>query len=102
MHARMLHDTVKCYERDPSARANCIAHWGLACSVCGFTFASAYGQALGGDYIHVHHLKPLAEIGIEYGNTGRKLSSIVKTYDPPYYSSRDAYARISVRIWQVG
>ena len=57
--------TVNVYERDPEARRRCIAKWGTSCSVCGFHFEYFYGS-LGRDYIHVHHLKPLSEIGGEY------------------------------------
>ncbi len=57
--------TVNAYERDRSARLRCIAHWGVACVVCGFDFRREYG-AIGEGFIHVHHLKPLADIGEEY------------------------------------
>jgi 5-methylcytosine-specific restriction enzyme A len=57
--------TVNVYERDPNARRKCIKHWGAACAVCGFEFLSRYG-ALGEGFIHVHHLKPLAQIGEQY------------------------------------
>jgi 5-methylcytosine-specific restriction protein A len=33
--------------------------------VCGFDFATQYGE-LGAGFIHVHHLRPLGEIGQEY------------------------------------
>jgi 5-methylcytosine-specific restriction enzyme A len=56
---------VNAFERDPEARAQCIAAWGHSCTVCGFHFQYVYGE-LGKSYIHVHHLKPLAEIGEEY------------------------------------
>ena len=54
--------TVNRFERDPEARLKCIVKWGTSCAVCGFHFEYFYG-ALGKGYIHVHHLKPLAEIG---------------------------------------
>ncbi len=57
--------TVNAYERDRTARERCIAHWGVVCVVCGFDFERRYG-ALGVGFIHVHHLKPLAEIGERY------------------------------------
>jgi 5-methylcytosine-specific restriction protein A len=57
--------TVNIYERDPNARRKCIAYWKARCVVCEFNFGSVYGE-LGKGYIHVHHLKPLAEIGEEY------------------------------------
>ena len=57
--------TVNRYERDASARKACIEKWGVNCFVCGFDFERAYG-AIGAGFIHVHHLKPLSEIGEEY------------------------------------
>lgn len=53
---------VNRYERDPQARLACIAAHGTACCVCGFRFGAVYGPEAGG-YIHVHHLRPLAESG---------------------------------------
>lgn len=53
--------TVDVYERNAEARAICINFYGLTCSVCGFNFEKTYGK-LGAGFIHVHHLKPLAEI----------------------------------------
>jgi hypothetical protein len=57
--------TVNAYERDRTARLRCTAHWGVTCVVCGFDFRRQYGD-LGDGFIHVHHLKPLADIGQEY------------------------------------
>lgn len=57
--------TVNAYERDPAARARCIAKWGTRCDVCWFNFGKTYGE-LGEGFIHVHHLKPLSEIKQEY------------------------------------
>lgn len=57
--------TVNAYERNPKARAACIAHWGCACQACGMTFEGRYGPQAAG-YIHVHHLRPLAAVGAEY------------------------------------
>lgn len=56
---------VNTYERDPNARKACIKHWGCYCSACGLNFKERYGD-LGSDFIHVHHLKPISEIGNEY------------------------------------
>jgi len=53
------------YERNPHARKACIEHYGLSCSVCEFNFEQEYGE-LGKDFIHVHHLKQVADIGKEY------------------------------------
>lgn len=57
--------TVNAYERSPEARSICIKHYGLDCFVCGFNFEEVYGE-IGIRYIHVHHLKPLSEIGENY------------------------------------
>lgn len=59
------HITVNVYERSVNARRACIARYGVDCFVCGFNFKSAYGNA-GNGFIHVHHLKPLSEVGEEY------------------------------------
>ena len=56
---------VNAYERDPRARQDCLKHYGYACTVCGFSFEQVYGD-LGRDFIHVHHLKPLALCDPEY------------------------------------
>ena len=50
---------VNAYERDPRARAECIAHHGARCSVCYFDFEASYGR-IGQGFIHVHHLNPLS------------------------------------------
>ena len=57
--------TVNAYERNPVARNRCIKHHGTNCCICGFSFGAVYGEEATG-YIHVHHLRPLAEIGREY------------------------------------
>ena len=56
---------VNAYERNSVAREQCIAYYGYKCSVCGFDFGKTYGE-IGERYIHVHHLKPLSEIGQQY------------------------------------
>ena len=56
---------VNAYERNPKARAMCLAHYGTNCTVCGFSFAQVYGEC-GAGYIHVHHIKPISEIGGSY------------------------------------
>jgi 5-methylcytosine-specific restriction enzyme A len=53
---------VNAYERNPKARKDCIKYYGATCSVCDFNFADKYGN-VGAGFIHVHHLKPLAEAG---------------------------------------
>lgn len=56
---------VNAYERDQNARRACLANYGPSCAVCGFGFAEKYG-VIGKGFIHIHHLKPLSEIGESY------------------------------------
>ncbi len=56
---------VNIYERNPRARRICLEHYGSICSICKFDFGAVYGESARG-FIHVHHLTPLSEIGIEY------------------------------------
>lgn len=56
---------INAYERNPIARARCIALYGASCVVCGFNFGDVYGPLADG-FIHVHHVKPLSEIGAKY------------------------------------
>lgn len=53
------------YERNPRARSACLDFHGYSCIVCGFNFEKTYGE-IGKNFIHVHHLKHLSEIGTEY------------------------------------
>ena len=53
------------YERNPKARAACIAYHGTACVICGIDFEKAYGPEFAGK-IEVHHIVPLSQIGQEY------------------------------------
>lgn len=57
--------TVNVYERNPAARKACIRHHGEICKVCGLDMKQFYGSISDG-FIHVHHLKPLSEIGAGY------------------------------------
>ena len=57
--------SVNAYERNPEARRQCIERHGTQCCICGFSFGITYGEVAKG-YIHVHHLRPLSEIGQEY------------------------------------
>ena len=56
---------VNRYERDRKARTACINHWGATCFCCGMDFKSVYGD-VGEEFIHVHHIRPIAEIGESY------------------------------------
>ena len=57
--------SVNTYERNPVARAKCLAHHGYKCAVCSFDFEEFYGS-IGYNFIHVHHIIPLSEIGKAY------------------------------------
>ena len=52
------------YERDPRNRINAIKIHGTKCMVCGFDFEKVYG-AYGKNFIEVHHVKPLYDLGEE-------------------------------------
>ncbi len=56
---------VNAYERNSEARTRCIEAHGTSCGACGMDFGAVYGPEIGG-YIHVHHLRPLSEIGTAY------------------------------------
>ncbi len=56
---------VNRYERSSIARQKCIQYHGCKCIVCGLEFEKIYGE-IGKNFIHVHHLIPLNEIGKEY------------------------------------
>lgn len=56
---------VNAYERNEKARSKCLAHHGYACVCCGILLEAAYGE-IAQDFIHVHHLVPLCEIGEAY------------------------------------
>jgi 5-methylcytosine-specific restriction enzyme A len=57
--------SVNSYERNQIARTKCIEHYGVQCVVCGFDFEETYGD-IGTDFIHVHHLTQLSDIGQGY------------------------------------
>jgi putative restriction endonuclease len=56
---------VNAYERNPVARQRCIAAHGTTCCICRFNFGAEYGPEAEG-YIHVHHVRPLSEVGKKY------------------------------------
>lgn len=57
--------TVNSYERNLKARQRCLDQYGYMCSVCDIDFEKIYG-IIGKDFIHVHHLKEISDIGNEY------------------------------------
>lgn len=56
---------VNKYERDPRNRAAAIAIHGYTCLACGFDFKENYGD-LGSDFIVVHHVVPVSQLGPDY------------------------------------
>jgi 5-methylcytosine-specific restriction enzyme A len=56
---------VNAYERSAFARQACIEHYGYRCAVCAFDFEASYGDR-GRNFIHVHHVVPIASIGTTY------------------------------------
>ena len=56
---------VNKYERDPRNRAAAISVHGYLCLACGFDFKKVYGD-LGNEFIIVHHIIPVSQIGPDY------------------------------------
>lgn len=57
--------TTTKYERNPQARAACLAYHGYTCKMCGMSFEKTYGPEFK-DIIEVHHIVPLNQIGESY------------------------------------
>jgi predicted HNH restriction endonuclease len=57
--------TVNRYERDASARAACLNHFGSFCQICRVDLSTIYGPIAAG-LVHVHHLRPLSQVAGEY------------------------------------
>lgn len=56
---------VNRYERSLVNRQNCLLLKGCKCNVCDFDFEKIYG-AIGKNFIHVHHIVPISELGTGY------------------------------------
>ncbi|MDE8032399.1 HNH endonuclease [Erysipelothrix rhusiopathiae] len=56
---------VNKYERNPEARKLCLENYGYTCQMCKLSMDETYGE-YGKNFIHVHHRKPISEIGTEY------------------------------------
>jgi 5-methylcytosine-specific restriction protein A len=56
---------VNRYERSLFNRQMCITFQGFICKVCNINFESLYGS-LGKEFIHVHHIVPVSQIGPDY------------------------------------
>lgn len=57
--------SINTYERNQNARKQCLAYHGYHCKICGFNFYEKYG-VLGLNYIQVHHIVPISQIGRSY------------------------------------
>lgn len=53
------------YERNSKAREACLKLQGHKCAICGFDAKAVYGDEYEGK-IHVHHVVPISERGIDY------------------------------------
>ncbi len=81
---------VNKYERNIEARKKCLEKHGYKCKVCKMSFEDTYGE-IGKEFIHVHHIKPLAGIAKEYKLNPEKdlipvcpnCHAMLHTYDPP-------------------
>jgi 5-methylcytosine-specific restriction enzyme A len=56
---------VNRYERNGEARRKCLEHYGSDCYICEFNFERIYGES-SGNFMHVHHVKPLSETNEKY------------------------------------
>ncbi len=89
--------TVNAFERNSSARQKCIEIHGTKCSVCNIEFGLFYGDVMN-DYIHVHHLKPLSEIGESYRiNPAEDLIPICPNCHAVIHSKKPPYCPEEVR-----
>jgi len=61
----LSHIQVNRYERSPFNRQACLRLHGYICKACCFDFGVKYGN-LGKDFIHVHHVVPVSELGPDY------------------------------------
>lgn len=53
------------YERNPKDRQKALEKYGYRCLVCGMDFEATYG-AIGKQFIEVHHLYPVCNMGEDY------------------------------------
>lgn len=88
---------VNAFERNSAARQKCIEIHGTKCSICTIEFGLFYGDAVDG-YIHVHHLKPLSEIGETYTvNPAEDLIPICPNCHAVIHSKKPPYTPEEVR-----
>lgn len=63
--------TVNAFERNPQARAACLAHFGYRCVACGLLLEAIYGP-IAAEFVHVHHTVPLATVSRDYRVDAKK------------------------------
>ena len=56
---------VNKYERNRLNRKCCLDYYGYNCMVCNLNFADKY-KKIGENFIHVHHIVPVSELGEDY------------------------------------
>jgi predicted HNH restriction endonuclease len=93
---------VNAFERNPEARRLCLAHYGTSCLACGINLKATY--ELDQEFIHVHHIVPLAEVGEKYEIDPVKdlrpvcpnCHSVIHMLTPPY-SVEEVKAMVTVK-----
>ena len=60
IEGRLRKSLVNRYERDPALRTAAIRIHGCRCNICPMNFEEVYGEEIGNEFIHVHHLTTLS------------------------------------------
>ncbi|MFI3292606.1 MAG: HNH endonuclease [Rikenellaceae bacterium] len=82
---------INTYERNPSARAACIEHYGARCCICGFDFGKVYGKEFDG-MIHVHHIQMISKMdGIHHIDPIQDLRPVCPNCHMILHSKSDRY-----------
>jgi 5-methylcytosine-specific restriction protein A len=90
--------TITTYDRSPLARQQCIDHYGTSCVICGFNFEVKYGQ-IGKGFIHVHHIKQVADVGEEHEiNPIKDLRPVCANCHAVLHKRRPAYGIEDIKI----
>lgn len=88
---RLIHKVSKRFERNRTAREECLKVHKHSCKACGLDFEKRYGQ-IGKGFIHVHHVVPLSQRAGEYNPDPVKdliplcpnCHAMIHRLDPPY------------------
>ena len=85
------------YERNPQARKICLNHHRYSCKVCDFNFEKYFGK-VGKEFIHVHHVNPISEIGMEYEiNPIKDLVPVCPNCHAMIHSKRPAFTMKEIK-----